>query len=303
MASTLPNENQFVVDLLTTLRSDKFSPLAWMRFLGRSWEMSCRTAQDNPTLKRSWVRVSFGISLLAIALLIAGVVFEGSAIALHLFPGFLFCVLWQQSDLFWHLGLNRQLQQMGTGKLFPVIGPANFCTQLRGLGAAFLLGRLIGGVTTSTGLALLVFISGIITDILDGQIARRTHTQSKLGQIIDSEADFCLYLAITIILIQNGVLPLWLGIIMLLRFLIPLLAALASYFLFAHPVRFGSTIWGKYAGLAQGLYFFVLLVPAQLMFLTKWLNPPLLIAMLALLIAAPLAQIKANVQESCASHG
>src|SRR5438132_11487134 len=29
---TLENENQFVVDLLTTLRLDQFSPLAWCRF-------------------------------------------------------------------------------------------------------------------------------------------------------------------------------------------------------------------------------------------------------------------------------
>ena len=296
MASTFPNKNQFVVDLLTTLRSEKFSLLAWVRFLGRSWEMSRRTAHDNPTLKRSWMRVSLFISLLAIALLVACAVFEGPSVALHLLPGLLICIVWQQSDLFWHLRLNWQSQPGGTGKLFPVIGTANICTQLRGLGASFLLCRLIGGVTTSTGMALLIYLGGIITDILDGQIARRTYTQSKLGQITDSEADFCLYLALTIILLQHGVLPSWLGIVMLLRFLIPFLAALASYFLFAHPVRFGSTIWGKYAGLAQSLYFFVLLVPTQLVFITNWLNPPLLVVTLALLIAAPIAQIVVNLR-------
>jgi len=294
LASTLSDENQFVVDLLTTLRSEKFSLRAWMRFLGRSWEMSCRTAHDNPTLKRSWMRVSLFMSLLAIALLIACAVFEGLPVALHILPGLLCCVVWQQSDLFWHLGLNRRSQL--TGKLFPVIGTANICTQLRGLGACFLFGRLIGGVTTPTEVALLIFLGGIVTDILDGQIARCTCAQSKLGQITDSEADFCLYLALTIILLQHGVLPSWLGIVMLLRFLIPLLAALASYFLFAHPVRFGSTIWGKYAGLAQSLYFFVLLVPTQLVFITNWLNPPLLVVTLALLIAAPIAQIVVNLR-------
>ena len=295
MASTLSDENQFVVDLLTTLRSEKFSLRAWMRFLGRSWEMSCRTAHDNPTLKRSWMRVSLFMSLLAIALLIACAVFEGLPVALHILPGLLCCVVWQQSDLFWHLGLNRRSQL--TGKLFPVIGTANICTQLRGLGACFLFGRLIGGVTTPTEVALLIFLGGIVTDILDGQIARCTCAQSKLGQITDSEADFCLYLALTIILLQHGVLPSWLGIVMMLRFLIPFLAALASYFLFAHPVRFGSTIWGKYAGLAQSLYFFVLLVPTQLVFLANWLNAPLLIVTLALLVAAPVAQIVTNMKE------
>jgi phosphatidylglycerophosphate synthase len=257
--------------------------------------MSCNTANTNPGLKRSWLRVTLLISTLALTLLAATYFLEGSATALRLFPGLVFFIAWQQSDLFWHLGLNRHVH---TGELLPVVGVANILTWLRGLGAAFLLARLVGGIPTSSGLALLVFLVGVVTDIFDGQIARRTKTQSKLGRIADGEADFCLYLALTIILIQNNVLPLWLGLIMLLRFLIPLLAALVSYFLFAQPVRFGSTIWGKYAGLAQCLYFLVLLVPPRLSFLTRFLNLPLLVITLILLIAAPLPQIVENVRRT-----
>ncbi|MGH2493318.1 MAG: CDP-alcohol phosphatidyltransferase family protein [Ktedonobacteraceae bacterium] len=294
MASALSNENRFVVDLLTTLRDEKFSLMAWVRFLARSWKMSRHTADANPALKRSWRRVSLTLGSFALILLVASFRLEGPSIALHLLPGFLFCVAWQINDLYWHLGLNRQ-PEMGT--LLPFAGIANFCTQLRGLTASFLLGRLVGGVPTSTALILIVFLCGIATDILDGQIARRTQTQSKLGQITDSEADFCLYLAVTVMLIQNSILPLWIGILMLARFLLPLLAALASYFIFAHPVRFGSTIWGKYAGLAQCLYFLVLLAPPQLTVITRAVNLPLFIVTLALMIAAPTAQIAANVRQ------
>ena len=137
----------------------------------------------------------------------------------------------------------------------------------------------------------------MVTDILDGYIARRTHTQSKLGQISDGEADFCLYLAVTITLIQQSILPLWVGVVMLARFLLPLLAALASYFILAHPVRFGSTIWGKCAGLAQCLYFLVLLTPIQLAAITRLVNLPLLLVTLVLMIAAPTAQIVTNVRQ------
>jgi len=289
------SENQFVVDLLTTLRNEKFSSRGWGRFLWRSWQMSCQTADDNPSLKRSWMWVTIWIGILSIAMLVSNVLFEGSGPTLRLLPGFLFCVLWQQSDLFWHLGLNRHVK---TRILLETVGFANTCTWLRGLGAAYLLGRLIGGLATPSDLALLVFLFGIVTDILDGQVARRTGTQSKLGQIGDSEADFCLYLAITIILIQNTMLPLWLGLVMLLRFAVPLIAAFASYFLFAHQVRFGSTIWGKYAGLAQCLYFLVLLAPPQITFITHFINFPLLIVTLFLLLAAPTAQIVQNVRAS-----
>lgn len=291
MQCTPTSENQFVVDLLTTLQSEGFSPLAWWRFLVRSWEMSCETAAKNPTLRHSWVRVTAFMAVFILIMLVATRVIEGTTTLLHLLPGLLFCMIWQQSDLFWHLGLNRRID----GVLLPTVGLANMLTGIRGLAASYLIGRLVGSLPTSSTLALGVFLVGVLTDILDGQVARRTHTQSKLGQITDGESDFCLYLALTIILVQNSVLPLWLGIVMLVRFLLPLIAALASYFLFAHPVRFGSTVWGKYAGLAQCLYFFVLLAPNPLLPLVHIINLPLLIVTLALLVIAPIAQILTNL--------
>lgn len=289
-----PNtENSFVVDLMTALRREKFSLRGWYHFLRRSWEMSRNTANANPTLKRSWAHITIFITALAIVIGGISFFFEGLGIAFRLLPGFLFCIAWQQSDLFWHLGLNRQIQ---TGKLLPVVGLATMLTGLRGVAASFLFGRLIGGVNTTSELALLVFLVGIATDILDGLIARRTRTQTRLGQIGDGEADFCLYLAITVILIQDGLLPLWLGLVMLVRFLIPLVAALGSYFLLARPVRFGSTIWGKLAGAAQTLYFVVLLAPRQLGSITQFAYFPLLLATLILLAVAPLVQIVENVR-------
>ena len=293
MQQDMNNENQFVVDLLTTLREENFSPPSWWRFLARSWNRSRQTANDHPKLQRSWRNITGVMALLAVSVLVACFVFEGSVSTLCILPGFLFCVVWQQSDLYWHLGLNRHTK---TGALLPTVGVANTLTWLRAFGASFLLGRLFGGLSTPSWLALSVFLYGVATDILDGQVARRTDTQSKQGQIGDAEADFSLYLALTIILIQNAILPLWLGLFMLFRFLIPLLFALGSYFLFAQPVHFGSTILGKYAGLAQCLYFLILLAPPQLTFITRYVNLPLLIATLILLVVAPVAQIIANVR-------
>jgi phosphatidylglycerophosphate synthase len=295
MLQTTDSENQFVVDLLTDLRNEKFSRLAWMHFLGSSWKKSCATARANPALKRSWTHTTIFIGAFALAILVVNVIFEGPGATLRLIPGFLFFVAWQQSDLYWHLGLNRQSK---TGTLLCVIGAATTLTWLRGLEASYLLGRFIGGINTPSSVLLLVFLSGIITDILDGQVARQTQTQTKLGQIADGEADFCLYLAIALILIQNSILPLWFGLLILLRFVIPLFAALVSYFLFAQPVRFGSTIWGKTAGLVLCFYFLLLLAPDQFIFLTRFVNRPLLIVTLLLLAIAPLAQITRNIRDS-----
>lgn len=289
--STAGEQTQFVVDLLTTLQKARFSPLGWWRFIVRSWDMSYATAKNNPALCRSWFYTTLLMGILGVIILVITGWYEGSALALKLLPGFLFCLVWQQSDLFWHLGLNRQAQ---TGQLLQRVGLANTFTELRGLGAAYLLGRLVAGVATPAELALTVFLIGVVTDILDGQVARHTYTQSKLGQISDGEADFCLYTALTVILLQNGLLSPWIAVVMVLRFFLPLLAVLVSYFAFAQPVRFGSTRIGKYAGLAQSLYFLVLLTPTQFTPISQFVRLPLLFVTLVLLIVAPLAQIVAN---------
>lgn len=288
----MPGENIFVVDLLTTLRADRYSPRGWWRFLARAWEISCQTAREHPTLRRSWARITLLNGVLTLLALVLSFAWEGPTTIWRLLPGFLFCVIWQQSDLFWHLGLNRRATD---GELLPTVGLANTLTGWRGLCASFLLGRLLGGVNTPLGMALGVFLLGVATDILDGQVARRTRTQSKLGQIVDGEADFCLYASLTLIMAQHGLLPLWLVLCMLARFVLPLLAALACYFVLTRPVRFGSTIVGKLAGLAQCLYFLILLAPPALLLLTRPLQLPLLIATTALMVLAPLTLIATNI--------
>jgi phosphatidylglycerophosphate synthase len=288
------SENQFVVDILTNLHNEKFSLLAWIHFLRSSWKRSRATARANFSLKCSWVHNTIFIGTLALAILVVNCIVEGPLVTLRLMPSFLFFVIWQQSDLYWHLGLNRQIRN---GILLPVISPATVLTLLRGLGASYLLSRFIGGIHTPSRLLLLVFLTGIITDILDGQIARYTRTQTKYGQIADGEADFCLYLAIALNLIQESILPVWLGLFILLRYTVPLFAALVSYFLFTHPVRFGSTMWGKAAGLALCCYFLLLLAPEQLIFLTRCFHRPLSIVTLLLLAIAPLAQITRNIRD------
>ena len=291
MAQT-PGDSTFTMDLLAALRKDGYSLRGWGRFLARSWEMARQTAREHPTLRRSWARNTLLNGSLALLVLLLSFSLEGSATTWRMVPGFLFCVVWQQSDLFWHLGLNRRSTD---GELLPNIGLANTLTGWRGLCASFLLGSLLGGINTPLGLALGVFLFGMATDILDGQVARRTHTRSKLGQIADGEADFCLYTALTLIMAQHRLLPLWLLLLMLARFVLPLLAGLACYFVLTRPVRFSSTIVGKWAGLAQSLYFLLLLAPPTLLFLTRPLQLPLLIATVALMVLAPLAVIVTNV--------
>jgi phosphatidylglycerophosphate synthase len=287
-------DNRFVVELLTDLQKSRFSPRGWRLFLLQSGQMSRSTARTHPRLFRSWLYVTFLISFISLGIISAEFFLEGLSSTIRFLPAFFFFILYQQSDLYWHLGLNRHPQ---TGQLFEGLGLPNTLTWLRALGSSFLLARLVSGLHTSSQLALSVFLFSVLTDILDGPIARLTQTQTRLGQIADGEADFCLTLALTLILLQNSLLPLWLACLFLLRFLFPLFAAFSSYFLLVQPIRFGSTNWGKYAGFAQGLYFIMLLAPPQIQLPLHAFQTPLLIVTLILLFIAPLAQFHANRRE------
>ncbi|MGH2478193.1 MAG: hypothetical protein ACRDHW_00840, partial [Ktedonobacteraceae bacterium] len=114
-----PGGSACTMDLLAALRQDGYSLRGWGRFLARSWEMACQTAREHPTLRRSWARNILLNGSLALLVLVLSFSLEGPATTLRLVPGFLFCVAWQQSDLFWHLGLNRRSTD---GELLPTIG-------------------------------------------------------------------------------------------------------------------------------------------------------------------------------------
>src|SRR5258708_24573323 len=119
------------------------------------------------------------IGTLGLNIPIANLFFEGPGTITRLLPGFLFCVVWQQSDLFWHLGLNRQVK---TGELLPTVGIANTLTWMRALGASFLLGRLIGGDCSPSLVALLFLFCGGVADILWLQGPRYNQKPNKMGE-------------------------------------------------------------------------------------------------------------------------
>lgn len=285
--------NRQVLDMLMVLRDERYRPKAWLLFFASSWKLACETASQHPHLKRSWLHTSLFLGMLALMTLLLVFFFEGPETGFRLLPVFVFCVGWQINDLYWHLGLNHPRY---SNRLFSSVGVANTLTLMRGVGASFLLARLASGLATSHALVLSVFLCAIASDILDGQIARLTRTQSKLGQLLDGEADLFLWLAITLILTQQAILPFWFISIVLFRFLLPLIATLISYFALARPVRFGSTRLGKYAGIVQCLYYCVLLASPSLALLTHFLNAPLLLLTVILLVIAPLAQFWANLR-------
>lgn len=94
-------------------------------------------------------------------------------------------------------------------------------------------------------LAAAVFAITALTDCLDGQVARRTHTVSKLGQLLDPAVDRVLMICAVVGLLLVGRLPLWVVVVVVARD--GLMLAGGAWLLSRYHVRIPVVYAGKVA--------------------------------------------------------
>lgn len=94
-------------------------------------------------------------------------------------------------------------------------------------------------------LAAIVFALTALTDCLDGQIARRTHSVSRLGQLLDPAVDRILMICAVVGLLIVGRLPIWIVVLVLARDLLLLVGG--SWLLRTYHIRIPVVYAGKVA--------------------------------------------------------
>ena len=94
-------------------------------------------------------------------------------------------------------------------------------------------------------LATLLFAIAAGSDFVDGQLARRTHTVSRLGQLLDPAVDRVLMVAGVVGLLLVGRLPVWIVAVVLLRDVFLLCGG--AYLLSRWKVRVPVVFVGKVA--------------------------------------------------------
>lgn len=289
VAMDYPTRNEFVVTLLHNLQRGHYTPIAWWRFFTDAWKKSRLTANEHPDLALSWVYVSIFMSVLTLGCWGAIWHTEGEQIAWHILPALLICLALELGDVYVHLGLQYH---PATDAFRERIGIPTTLTLVRGIMANLLLAHLLSGRIPSTSAVLSAYLIGIATDIADGQIARHTSWLTRLGGYLDSEADLFLTISTVLCALLVGVLPIWLALAMLLRFIIPLLGALFSYFVAIRQVDLRHTAWGRNAGIAQAICLVAALAPDAVAHLLTPIVEPLMLLTLALLVLAVITDMK-----------
>ena len=96
---------------------------------------------------------------------------------------------------------------------------ANFITTLRLILAAIFttVGSLDRIIPYAWVIASLLFLLASVSDWLDGYIARKMHTVTNLGKILDPLVDKVLVLTALVLFVEKNLVPAWIAIVMLSR--------------------------------------------------------------------------------------
>jgi CDP-diacylglycerol--glycerol-3-phosphate 3-phosphatidyltransferase len=278
----------FVRGLLDDLRNEGFTPAAWARFLMRAWEQSCATAEAHPALTRSWARSAASLTAAQAGVLAMESLIGDSVSAGRAAPGALLWMAWANFDCWAHLGMAH----VARGRpLLRTLGPATWLTLARRGIAGLLIGRLLSGEPASRGYTLLAALAAVITDTMDGLIARRRNEVSRLGAYLDGMADLEVWTALTLVLAAQRLWPGWLTGLALLRWLAPFAVATGGYFAWSRRVVIGSTRVGRVAGAAQAVSVGLALVPKGVARQIAGFRTAVYTATAALMIATPLARV------------
>ena len=142
-------------------------------------------------------------------------------------------------------GMSEESQQNSGGQeevTDRVFTAANIITFIRLIMVPVSLGFLLSG---NDIVATVLFALTAATDFLDGQVARRTHTVSKLGQLLDPAVDRLLMICAVVGLLAVGRLPVWIVIVVLARDAFLLIGG--AWLLREHGIRVPVIYAGKVA--------------------------------------------------------
>jgi cardiolipin synthase len=133
--------------------------------------------------------------------------------------------------------------------------------------------------------AVAVFVVSALSDLADGQIARRWNARTRLGAIADPLADKLTMLAVTIVLAAQSLMPAWLAVAIVARDVLIVGGALAFHLFVGRVEPAPSWISKLNTVLEFGVLSAVLADAAGAVDLGAWL-PPLFVLVMATLVAS-----------------
>lgn len=147
------------------------------------------------------------------------------------------------------------------------------------------------------GLAVALFVLAVISDGLDGYLAKRFNWISDLGKILDPAADKLLLVTVFVESAWLGLVPWWLTAAAVARDALIALGALV-YRIWFGPLRGRPTLISKINTAAQLLYLMAVMLGAAVAFPPPYVLQALLLCVLATTVLSGLNYVQAFTRKA-----
>jgi cardiolipin synthase len=134
-------------------------------------------------------------------------------------------------------------------------------------------------------LAFVVFVAAAVGDWLDGFLARRLNQMSQLGAVLDPVADKMTMMIVAMLQAAQGMLPIWLAVVIVLRDAIIVAGAIAYRFVVGHIEMTPTRLSKANTFLEFGVLALVMAQSAQLLDAADWLTPLFILLFASVLIS------------------
>ena len=119
----------------------------------------------------------------------------------------------------------------------------------------------IANIPLSSIIIDIIFAIGAITDKLDGYLARKNHQVTTFGKFLDPIADKIIVISAMLILVEKGMLPAWIPIIIITReFAVSGLRTVAA----SEGTVIAASWWGKIKTVTQIIAILLLLLQVNI---------------------------------------
>ncbi len=208
--------------------------------------------EDRPRLRRSILRFFFwSLGILVAGSLLISVVYNG-ALAGDMFVYTIPLLLALTGFAYWRTDLFRR----SDGSFVPGFQAANILTSIRLL--------LVGPIVVLfgyglEGMATFLYALILISDVADGITARRMNQGTAFGVMLDPVADIASTLGVFVWLLLKGLVPLWLFILLVARY-VEFFGGIFILNIIGRPPRLRATIPGKICGCILGVGIMIILL-------------------------------------------
>ena len=231
----------FVEHHLVELRKDRYTASAWMTYVRRALAFARERALANPAAVRSILSVGLLLFTLTLAGSVALALLGDAALARSIFA-------WTVLGLFPMITLvllHVDLIRAPDGTPLDALGWPSVITLARvALVPSFLIAMMGGRYR----LAFAVFAAAIVSDVLDGWVARHFGQETRFGAILDPLVDILCSFWLFVGLGLGGLVP-WPLIALATTRMLMLLVGGGYLYVTHGPVRIHSTVPGKLTGL------------------------------------------------------